>query len=243
LSGNASFQARPGPAGPPTPWHSGEQGNKSTRTSIGLKIMTVTQHINNALRRVPVWLVYIVGVLPIFWFFYLGLTGGLGPEPIRSLEQELGRFGLKLLIAVLAVTPLRKFFGINLIKFRRALGLLVFIFITVHLMVWLFLDVQVWGQIWADLVKRPYITIGMAGLLLMLPLAFTSNNISMRKLGPLAWRKLHKLTYLVAILGGVHFVMLRKGWQIEPLFYLLIIAVALIARIKFNKPKMTLKTG
>jgi len=205
--------------------------------------MTVTRYINNALRLIPVWLVYLVGVLPIFWFFYQGLTGGLGPEPIRALEQELGRFGLKLLIVVLAVTPLRKLFGINLIKFRRALGLLVFIFITVHLMVWLFLDVQVWGRIWADLVKRPFITIGMAGLLLMLPLAVTSNNISMRKLGPLAWRKLHKLTYLVAILGGVHFVILRKGWQIEPLFYLLIIVVVLATRIKFRGPWMTLKAG
>ncbi len=205
--------------------------------------MTVTRYINNALRLIPVWLVYLVGVLPIFWFFYQGLTGGLGPEPIRALEQELGRFGLKLLIVVLAVTPLRKLFGINLIKFRRALGLLVFIFITVHLMVWLFLDVQVWGRIWADLVKRPFITIGMAGLLLMLPLAVTSNNISMRKLGPLAWRKLHKLTYLVAILGGVHFVILRKGWQVEPLFYLLIIVVVLATRIKFRGPWMTLKAG
>ncbi len=194
--------------------------------------MTLSQTINGQLRRVPTWLVYIVGVLPIFWFFYLGLTGGLGPEPIRALELELGRTGLKILIAVLAVTPLRKFTGISLLKFRRALGLLVFIYIAVHLAVWLFLDVQDGALIWKDIVKRPYITIGMAGMALMLPLALTSNNISMRKLGAATWRNLHKLTYLVAILGGVHFVMLRKGWQAQPLLYLLIIVVLLALRYR-----------
>ena len=194
--------------------------------------MTLSQTINGQLRRVPTWPVYIVGVLPIFWFFYLGFTGGLGPEPIRALELELGRTGLKILIAVLAVTPLRKFTGISLLKFRRALGLLVFIYIAVHLAVWLFLDVQDGALIWKDIVKRPYITIGMAGMALMVPLALTSNNISMRKLGAATWRNLHKLTYLVAILGGVHFVMLRKGWQAQPLLYLLIIVALLALRYK-----------
>jgi sulfoxide reductase heme-binding subunit YedZ len=197
--------------------------------------MSVVQTINGQLRRVPTWLVYLVGVLPVFWFFYLGMTGGLGAEPIKALEQELGRFGLKLLIAVLAVTPLRKLTGISLLKFRRALGLLVFIYITVHLAVWLFLDVGIWSQIWADIIKRPYITIGMAGLLLMVPLAVTSNNWSMRKLGAATWRNLHKLTYLVAILGGIHFVMLRKGWQVQPLVYLAIVVLLLAIRLRPRK--------
>ena len=192
--------------------------------------MTASQTINGQLRRVPTWLVYIAGVFPVVWFFYLGFTGGLGPEPIKALEQELGRLSLQVLIAVLAVTPLRKHTGISLLKFRRALGLLVFFYVVVHLSVWLFLDVQIWSQIWADIVKRPYITIGMAGLLLMVPLAITSNNWSMRKLGAATWRKLHKLTYVVAVLGAVHFVMLRKGWQVEPLIYLTIIALLLATR-------------
>ena len=190
--------------------------------------MSLSQSLNGFLRRLPTWPVYLLGVVPIGWFFYLGFTGGLGPEPIRALELKLGQTGLKFLIATLAVTPLRKFASINLLKFRRALGLLSFIYIAVHLAVWLFLDLQDVGAIWKDILKRPYITIGMAGFALMIPLALTSNNWSLRRMGAAAWRNLHKLTYAVVLLGAVHFVMVRKGWQIEPLIYLAV-AVALLA--------------
>ncbi len=197
--------------------------------------MSLPQSVNARLRRVPAWPVYLVGVLPVFWFFYLGLTGGLGPEPIRALEQELGRLSLQVLIAVLAVTPLRKFTGISLLKFRRALGLLVFFYVAVHLAVWLFLDVQIWNQIWKDIVKRPYVTIGMVGLVLMVPLAMTSNDWSLRRLGAGSWRRLHRLTYVAAVLGAVHFVMLRKGWQLEPILYLLAIVALLAARVRWRE--------
>lgn len=192
--------------------------------------MTLAQTINGALRRLPVWPIYVVGALPPVWYFYLGLTGGLGVEPIKEFEHRLGILGLQMLIAVLAVTPLRNLTNISLIRFRRAMGLLTFYYIAAHLAVWLFLDVQIAAQIWADIVKRPYITIGMAGFVLMLPLAITSNNLSVRKLGP-RWRKLHKLVYPVALLGAVHFVMLRKGWQVEPLLYLAGIALLLVLRL------------
>lgn len=192
--------------------------------------MTLAQTINGALRKLPVWPIYVVGALPPVWYFYLGLTGGLGVEPIKEFEHRLGILGLQMLIAVLAVTPLRNLTNISLIRFRRAMGLLTFYYIAAHLAVWLFLDVQIAAQIWADIVKRPYITIGMAGFVLMLPLAITSNNLSVRKLGP-RWRKLHKLVYPVALLGAVHFVMLRKGWQVEPLLYLAGIALLLVLRL------------
>ena len=132
--------------------------------------MTLAQTINGALRRVPVWPVYVIGALPPVWYLYLGLTGGLGVEPIKEFEHRLGILGLQMLIAVLAVTPLRNMTDVSLIRFRRALGLLTFYYIACHLAVWLFLDVQIAAQIWADIVKRPYITIGMAGFVLMLPL-------------------------------------------------------------------------
>ena len=194
--------------------------------------MSLSQRLNGLLRRVPTWPVYLLGVVPIVWFFYLGFTGGLGPEPIRALELELGRTGLKFLVATLAVTPLRRLASINLLKFRRALGLLSFVYITVHLAVWLFLDVQDVGAIWKDILKRPYITIGMAGFALMIPLALTSNNWSLRRMGAAAWRNLHRLTYAVVLLGAAHFVMVRKGWQLEPLIYLAVIVGLLALRYR-----------
>lgn len=193
----------------------------------------LADRVNMAVRRVPVWLVYLAGLLPAPWFLYLGLTGGLGVEPIKALEHELGLFALQLLIAGLAITPLRRFAGVNLIRFRRAIGVLAFTYVALHLLVWLVLDVQVLARIWADIVKRPYITIGMIGFLAMLPLALTSNNWSVRRLGP-KWRQLHKLTYIVVLLGAVHFVMLRKGFQIEPLAYLAAILILLALRLPFG---------
>lgn len=191
--------------------------------------------MNNAVRRVPAWPIYILCSAHIGWLFFLGLTGGLGVEPIKALEHAYGETGLKLMIAVLAISPLRKFTGVNLLKFRRALGVSVFVYIAAHLLVWLILDVQLIGQIWADIVKRPYITVGMAGFLLLIPLAATSNNASLRKLGTLPWRKLHKLTYVAAILGAIHFVMLRKGIQIEPLIYLF--AILALLSLRFTQAK------
>ncbi len=201
--------------------------------------MTAAQRINGALRRVPTGAIYIVGALPAFWFLYLGLTGGLGVEPIKALEHELGQFGLKLFVAVLAVTPLRNLTGISLIRFRRALGLLVFYYIALHLLVWLFLDVQIWSQIWADILKRPYITIGMTGFVLLIPLALTSNDWSVRKLGAARWQFWHRLSYPAAILGAIHFVMLEKTWQIEPLAYLGVILVLLALRIRPSRGRVT----
>ena len=200
--------------------------------------MSISQSVNGALRRVPAWLLYIVGPIPAFWYLYQGLTGGLGVEPIKGLEHALGLFGLKLMIAVLAITPLRKFTGINLIKFRRALGLMVFFYVACHLLVWLVLDVQILGQIWADIIKRPYITIGMVAFVLMIPLAVTSNNRSIRKLGPMKWKKWHWLTYPATVLGAVHYIMLVKGWQLTPLIYLGIILILLAARIRWNQNRV-----
>ena len=181
--------------------------------------MAPADAINRALRPVPAWALYVIGPLPAIWFVWLGLTGGLGPEPIKALEHRLGELALQLLLAGLTVTPLRRYAGVNLIRHRRAIGLLAFFYVTLHLAVWLLLDVQIWSQILADILKRPYITIGMAGFALMIPLAVTSNNGSVRRLGP-AWRRLHKLTYPAVLLGAVHYVMLVKGWQTEPLLYL-----------------------
>jgi len=194
--------------------------------------------INTTLRRIPAWTIYIVGAAWAAWLFYLGLTGGLGPEPINALEREYGALGLKLLIAGLAVTPLRRYAGLNLLKFRRALGVTTFFYILAHFMVWALLDVGTFARVWEEVVKRPYVTVGMASFAMMIPLAITSNNMSLRKLGGAAWRKLHKLTYLIAILGGVHYLWLVKGFQIEPIIYMAVILTLLVARLKWNRLKL-----
>lgn len=186
--------------------------------------------LNQILRRVPVWAVYIAGLVPVPWLFYQGMTGGLGVEPIEALEHEYGELALQLLILGLAVTPLRRLTGLNLMKFRRAIGILTLSYVVCHLLVWLVLDVQDPGQIWADIIKRPYITVGMVAFVLMLPLGITSNNASVRWLGA-AWRRLHKLVYPAAILAGLHYVMLAKGFQIEPLIYLFVILALLLLRL------------
>ncbi|OAN77318.1 sulfoxide reductase heme-binding subunit YedZ [Jannaschia sp. EhC01] len=180
------------------------------------------QTLNTAVRRVPGWVLYILGGAYGGWLFYLGLTGGLGVEPIEALEHAYGDVALKLIIAGLAVTPLRQRVGLNFLSWRRAIGVLAFFFVLAHFLVWAVLDVQRLSAIWADIIERPYVTIGMAGFLALIPLAVTSNNFMLRKLGPVRWRKLHKLAYPAAVLGAVHYVWLVKGFQIEPLVYLAI---------------------
>jgi sulfoxide reductase heme-binding subunit YedZ len=183
---------------------------------------------------VPVWSVWLVLLVPAVWTFWLGLTGGLGAEPIKALERELGEVALQLLVLGLCITPLRRVLGINLIRFRRAIGLLAFTYVGLHLLVWLVLDVQIPAQIWADIVKRPYVTVGFTAFVLMIPLALTSNDRALRRLGPM-WRQVHKLTYGVAVLGAVHFIWLSKGFQIEPLIYLAVILGLLALRLRARR--------
>lgn len=198
----------------------------------------IKQWINTAARRIPTWPVYILCILPAPYLFYLGLSGGLGPDPVKALEHEYGKIALQLLIAGLCLSPLRQRAGINLIKFRRALGLMAFAYVVMHLLVWAVLDVQSIARVTADLIKRPYIMLGMAGFTLLLPLAATSNDYALRKMGP-AWRRLHRLTYGAVLLGGVHYIWLVKGFQLEPLLYLAAILVLLALRLR----RMPFKAG
>lgn len=188
--------------------------------------------INTAVRKIPTWVVYIVYLLPAPYFFYLALTGQLGPDPVKPLEHEYGEIALQLLIIGLCITPLREFTGINLVKFRRTFGVLAFTYVTLHLLVWAVLDVQALSRVIEDVIKRPYITVGMLGFALLLPLALTSNNWSVRKLGPLVWRRLHKLTYAAVILGGAHFIWQAKGIQLEPIIYMVVILGLLALRLR-----------
>ena len=188
--------------------------------------------INSTARKFPKWATYGLGLIPFALLVYGLFNGTLGADPVKAIEHELGEIGLQLLIAGLAITPLMKIARINLVKFRRVLGVLAFFYVSMHLLTWAVLDIGLlWSETLKDLYKRWYIIIGMAGFVLMVPLALTSNDWALRKVGPARWRALHKATYAVALLGGLHFVMLVKGFQIEPLVYLGITIVLLMLRL------------
>ncbi len=199
--------------------------------------MSFAAFLNAVAKRIPPWVIYAAAFAWSVWLFYLGLTGGLGVEPVNALERAYGELALQFLVAGLCITPLRRFLGVNFLKYRRALGLTAFYFVAVHFVVWAFIDLQDLSAVWADIVKRPYVTVGMVALLLMIPLALTSNTQSIRRLGP-KWNKLHKLTYGVCLLGALHFLWLVKGFQIEPLVYAALILGLLTLRTPFVAAKL-----
>lgn len=178
-----------------------------------------------------VWALYAVGLLPGLYAFYLGIFGGLGADPVRAFEHLLGLWALRFLCLGLAVTPLRDLFGINLISYRRALGLLAFYYVLAHFAVYLTLDRgMILSSIAGDILKRPYIMLGMAGLLMLIPLALTSNQWSIRRLGP-RWNKLHKLTYPILLVAILHYALSLKVIDPEATFYIVVTIVLLGYRL------------
>jgi sulfoxide reductase heme-binding subunit YedZ len=182
--------------------------------------------------------IYIVGMMPAISTFYLGLTDALGADPQKTLERTLGLWALRFLIAALAISPLRQIGGPNLIRYRRAIGLLAFYYAVMHLSVYMLLDQGLdWAAIWADIVKRPFITVGMLTFTLLVPLAVTSNTTMIKRLGGAAWNRLHRLVYVVAPLAVLHFVMLVKSWTLELALYVALIAALLLFRIVMSLRK------
>lgn len=188
--------------------------------------------LNGWLRRVPVWPWYVIGFLPAALWLRAGLLNQLGPDPARTLEQNLGLTALQLLIAALAITPLREMTGLNLLRFRRMIGLMAFYYALMHLAAWVVfdrgMDLAAAGR---DIVRRPYIVVGMSALLLLLPLGLTSTNWAIRRLGGARWRAIHRLAYPATALGAIHFVWLVKAWPPEPLIYAGIVAILLVYRL------------
>jgi sulfoxide reductase heme-binding subunit YedZ len=169
-------------------------------------------------------------ILALQTFGVGGLT--LGANPIEELIHSLGKWGLKLLLITLAVTPLRKITGWNwLVRLRRMLGLFAFFYVALHFLVYAGLDQRfALAAIFEDIAKRPYITIGMTAFLLLIPLAVTSTNGMMRRLGK-RWQKLHRLVYVIAILGVWHFYWQVKLDTLEALVYAGILSALLGYRL------------
>jgi len=184
--------------------------------------------------RVLVVLLCVPAVLVI-----LGLTSDIlrgtryfGSDPVKEGEHFLGEWTLRLVLATLAITPLRQLTGWNwLAKHRRTLGLFAFAYVILHWSAYAFLDVQLnWADLKTDLLKRPYIYLGMIALTLMIPMAITSTKAMIRRLGR-NWARLHRAVYVVAILGVIHFGMAVKKDLTEPFIYGAVLAALLGWRV------------
>jgi sulfoxide reductase heme-binding subunit YedZ len=180
-------------------------------------------------------LVCLAGISPVVWlisgaFGWFGAS--LGADPVKELEHECGKTALNFLLLTLAVTPVRNILGLpQLLRLRRMLGLFAFFYAVVHFSVYLVLDLELnWSTLGADITKRPYITIGFTALVLLIPLAATSTNGMMRRLGR-RWVSLHRLVYVIAILGVWHFYWQVKRDVREPLIYAGILALLLLYRV------------
>lgn len=179
------------------------------------------------------WIVAGVCLLPFAHLIWRAFYGDLGPNPIEEITRELGVWALRLLIAGLAITPLVHFTKQTaLIRLRRPIGLVAFAYVLLHLSSYIGLDQFFdWNAIFKDILKRPFITLGMLGFVLLTPLALSSTNAMIRKLGPKVWRNIHKLVYAVAALGVAHYFLLVKADHRPPLIYGAILTVLLGYRV------------
>jgi len=177
-----------------------------------------------------VWALYAVGLLPAAWTFYLGATDQLGADPVKTFELFLGLWTIRFLILTLAVSPARDLFGWNYLRYRRALGLLTFYYALMHFTVYMVLDQALdISMVVNDVLKRPFIMFGMAALALLIPLALTSNNFSILRLGP-NWVRLHRLVYIVAAAGAVHFALSTKVLGLQQYIYVGLIILLILYR-------------
>jgi len=190
-------------------------------------------------RRFAKPVVFLLCLLPAAWLAagILALLGGdsmaaaaraLGANPVEKIQDTLGIWGLRLLLITLMVTPLRVVVGWSRLQlFRRMLGLFAFFYIAMHFAWYLFVDQAfAWSQLLGDIAKRPFITAGFMAFVLLVPLAVTSTQSAMRRLGR-RWQKLHRLVYLAAVLGCVHYWWQVKADVREPLVYAGIAAILL----------------
>lgn len=175
---------------------------------------------------------FVVCLLPLAIIVWDGFNDALSADPIEEILHRTGIWALRFLLITLAMTPLKVLTGrFEFIRIRRMLGLFTFFYATLHLTTYLWLDIQFnWPQFVEDVVKRPYITVGMAAWLLMLPMAITSNQRMVRRLGK-NWKRLHRAIYAVILLSCLHFLWLVKSDLNEPLIYAAIGLSLLLFRV------------
>ena len=177
-----------------------------------------------------------LALAPALWLLWRAGRDALGADPVAALTHGTGDWALRLLLLCLAMTPLRQLIGRPWpIRFRRLLGLYAFFYASLHLAVYLLLDLGTyWAQLGADILKRPFITVGFTAWLLLLPLALTSTQAMMRRLKK-NWQRLHRLVYAVAVLAVLHFWWLVKSDIREPLLYAALLALMLGWRVFYRR--------
>ncbi len=192
-----------------------------------------------AIRWVAKPIVFTSALLPLTWLAWVVATSDLGPKgplganPIEYVIRFFGDWAIRFLLLALAVTPASQITGwTQLVRFRRMIGLYAFFYVCLHMSSYIGFDQFFdWLAIWKDILKRNYITVGMATFLMLLPLAATSTKGMVKRLGGRRWTKLHKLVYPAGIAACFHFYMMRKGVQLEPIVYAGICAVLLGWRV------------
>ena len=181
-------------------------------------------------------LVFLLCLLPLAVLAWAAVTDGLGANPVEALIHGTGDWALRFLLLTLAMTPLKRLLGQPWpIRFRRMLGLFAFFYACLHLLTYAWIDQGFdWPGILQDVVKRPYITVGLAAFLLLVPLAVTSTRAMVRRLGR-RWKSLHRAVYAIGVLAVVHFLWLVKADLLEPGIYALILVILMLARVPFGR--------
>ena len=179
--------------------------------------------------------IFFLSLLPILIIFYQIIFNQLGPEPVKEITHVTGNWTLRFIIITLAMTPLQKFTQFNFwISYRRMFGLFVFFYASVHMMTYVGIDYRFdWSSIGDDIFKKKFIFVGFLAWLLLVPLALTSSKRMIRLLRD-NWKKLHKLIYIISLLGITHYLWLVKVITAEPLIYFMIIIILLILRIRLK---------
>jgi methionine sulfoxide reductase heme-binding subunit len=179
-------------------------------------------------------IVFLLALVPLFWLGWRAFNGRLTANPIEFITHYTGDWTLRLIIIGLFITPLRKVLHQpDLIRYRRMIGLFAFFYGVLHFLTWIWLDKFFDpGEMWADIIKRRYITVGMAAFLMLIPLAITSTSGWIRRLGGKRWRLLHRLVYFAAIAGVIHYYWLVKSDIRLPVVYGLFVAMLLIWRVR-----------
>lgn len=200
---------------------------------MGTRTATMTAQPFKLPYRAAWWLVFGAMSAPLMWLAYLAFTGGLGSNPIESINRFLGDWGLRMLLVALAATPLKIMFGwVWPVRMRRMLGLWAFAYVALHLSNYIVIDqFFAWDDIWKDIVKRKFITAGMIGFVIIFALAATSWNGAIKRMGAKAWKRLHRAVYVAGALGCLHYFWMVKADLQGPAIHIGVLVFLLGVRV------------